>query len=793
MLRQAPGQSLLPPKTLILLAAGVATTVAIGILTQVGLSALSGVRAYVGGEGLWSKAQKDAVHWLHRYAQNRDEASYRAYRAAISVPLGDRMAREELEKPRPDFDVAARGFILGRNHPDDVGNMVRLFRDFGWVGYMRRAVAIWRQGDLEISRLVASGERLRTAVESGAEDDALTPILAEIDAVNARVSPLEDQFSFTLGEAARWTRRLSLQFVVTAAVLLFLLGAFAVRKLIHEIAASEERYRTVTETAADGIVSIDERGRILFANTAATLIFGHPEGHLIGMEFSDLLPERLRDRQVSLLREHLEGASHDGSSALRLQGRHREGGEIPLEVWFGQHRRGRRRIFTGIVRDITRRLQAEQEIERLAYHDPLTGLPNRALFLDRLNQAIARARRYEERIAVMFLDLDDFKLINDSLGHTAGDSVLKEVARRLAGCLRGQDTAARAGGDEFILFLPGAGDASAVARVSAKILEAIAVPIELDGQSLLLSSSVGISMFPDDGMDVETLLRSADISMYRAKEKGAGTFEFFTAEMNRRLSSRREIEQALFDALKREELTLHYSPIWRVDDERVAGVEALLRWNSSTRGQLPASEFISVAENSQVILPLGDWVLSRACGQLKRWREQGLPVERISVNVAARQFQQRNLQETIDRILRGYGLAPEHINIEITEAEALKNVDLSIATLGALRERGIRILMDDFGGGNACIGYLRRLPIDVVKIDPRFIEPIGSSSADTAIVRSLIEMAHALGLSVVAEGVSRREQLAILRDHGCDEFQGHLMSPPLPPDALAELIAARNG
>ena len=775
--------------SLILLCVGFAMTASIAILSQTALELLSGMRAYVGGEGLWSKAQKEAVHWIHRYADTRDEAAYRAYRAAIAVPLGDRLAREELQKAIPDLAVVRRGFLQGRNHPEDLDNMIWLFRDFQWVGYLRKAVSIWTQGDREISQLVDAGERLHRAIQDGAPAEDLAPILEEIDAVNARVTPLEDQFSFTLGEAARWARGLAMLFIVGAATLLFVLGAMVVQRLVREIAASEERYRTVTETATDGIVSIDEQGRILFFNAAAARIFGYAPDRMVGESLVELVPDTDRDESGSGLRRLLaEVESGQGGSVHRVVGRDADGREMPLEMTFGESRGGAGRVFTGIVRDITARIQTERQIERLAYEDLLTGLPNRALFHDRLQQALANAQRESERVALLFLDLDDFKIINDSLGHTLGDEVLREVSRRLSGCLRARDTAARLGGDEFIVLLPQVQESASIALVAQKILDEISSPIEIHGQTLFVTASVGVSLFPEDGRDRETLLRNADMAMYRAKEHGSNTYEFFTPEMNERLRAHYALDQALRRALERSEFILHYQPMWRIDDERISGVEALLRWNHPERGQLPPGEFIRTAETLQVMLPLGEWVLASACEQLRGWLDVGLPVSRLSVNLSARQFQQRELPQFVDRVLRETRLSPDNLCVEITETAAMRNIDLSIRTLRALRARGICILMDDFGSGHASIGSLRRLPVDVLKIDQHLIDRIDRSPTDAAMVRAIIEMSHGLGLSVVAEGVSRQEQLTLLRRDRCDEFQGFLFSPPLPPEEIANRI-----
>jgi len=771
--------------SLILLGLGVLMTVGIAILSQTALSLLSGVRAYVGGEGLWSKGQKDAVHWLDRYAATADPKALAAYRAAVAVPLGDRIAREELERVHPDEAVARAGFLQGRNHPEDVDDMIWIFRDFQFVGYFQRALAIWRQGDAEMARLVAAGDRLEQAVQRAALPEELAPILAEIDAVNARVTPLEDRFSYTLGEAARWARGLALLFIVGAAMLLFVLGAAIVRQLYGRVTSSEERYRSVTETATDGILAVDQRGRVLFGNAAAARIFGYPASRIAGRSALELVPRRLRERAAALLRGALLAEQREPGTTHRVYGLHADGREIPLEVSFGESRDHGRRVFTGVIRDITLRLQAENEIERLAYEDPLTRLPNRALFHDRLRQALAHAQRENEPLALMFLDLDDFKLINDSLGHTFGDGVLSEVGRRLVGVLRAEDTAARLGGDEFIVLLPRSGEADAVEQVAGKILERVRGPIELQEETVLVTGSIGISRFPADGADPETLLRNADIAMYRAKEKGGNGFELFTTQMDERMSRRYAMQRALHLALERGEFSLHYQPVCRTDDERIAGVEALLRWNHPEHGELPPSDFIPIAETSPIMLPLGEWVLSSACAQFRAWLDDGLPIEWVSVNLSARQCQQASLPETVARILAERRLEPERIRLELTETSATRTLETSARTLAALRAQGIRILMDDFGTGHASIGALRTLPVDALKIDRHLIERLDVSRADAAMVRAIIEMAHGLGLTVVAEGVSQASQLEFLRRHGCDEFQGFLFSGAVPPEEVA--------
>jgi diguanylate cyclase (GGDEF)-like protein/PAS domain S-box-containing protein len=755
-------------------------TLAIALVAQSGMSLLSGIRAYVGGEGLWSKAQKDAVNALHRYAETRDEAQYRAYETAIAVPLGDRMAREELDRPRPDLSVVRHGFVQGRNHPEDVDEMARLYRAFRRLAPMRRAIEIWRAGDGEIATLVAAAGRLREAVQSGAAGAQLAPLLAEIDAINARVTPLEDEFSFTLSEAARWARPVLWAVVAGTAALLFALGALAVWRLVRRIAASEARYRAVAETATDGILSIDGEGRVLLANPAAARLFGLSEA-AVGVSASELFP----DGEIGAVLHR--GAEAAAEPACRVRARRRDGAEFPAEVSFGEGRTEGLEALTVVVRDVSSRLEVERQIERLAYHDALTGLPNRALFQDRLGQGISRASRDGGGLAVLFIDLDEFKLINDSLGHSRGDAVLSEIGARLKSCLRASDTAARLGGDEFIVCLQPVDEPEAAGRVASKILAAVSRPIVFEGQNLFVTGSIGISMYPSDGTDGESLLRAADIAMYRAKEHGSNTFEFFTAEMNEQLIARHRIEQALYAAIERDELELHYQPILETSGVRVVGLEALLRWNHPERGLLYPENFLPSAESSPVMLALGEWVFEEACGHLRRWRAAGAPVGAVSINVSRRQLQHRSLAEIVVSALDRAGLRPEDLRLEVTESAAMRDPDLTIQALGDLRRAGIRIVMEDFGG-QAPIGAVRRLPLDVLKISRHLIEPIDVSAADAAIVRALIEMAHGIGVPVTAEGVARAGQLAFLKRHGCDHVQGYLLSPPLPSDDVERFV-----
>ncbi len=436
------------------------------------------------------------------------------------------------------------------------------------------------------------------------------------------------------------------------------------------------------------------------------------------------------------------------------------------------------------------RRRADKRIQYQAFHDTLTGLPNRSLFTDRLAQALAQSRRKGRGLAVMFIDLDHFKLVNDTLGHSIGDRLLQEVAERLTHCVREEDTVARVGGDEFILLLQESGQGKEAARVANKILEAVSQPFRVDGHLLYVTTSIGISLYPGDGKDPETLLRNADNAMYRAKDLGRNGYQLFSPSMNVKVLERLSLEQGLLRALERKEFILHYQPLISLGTGQIVGAEALVRWRHPNRDLLEPQDFIPLAEDTRLILPIGEWVLRTACEQTKWWQEQGFTGLRVAVNLSAWQFQQGDLVGIVKGALQASGLPAGSLELEITESVAMKNVDLTVAALAALREMGVRLSMDDFGTGQASLRYLKTFPIHTLKIDRDFVRDIGVSPADTAIVLTIIEMAHRLGLKVIAEGVETEEQFDFLQKNGCDEFQGFLHSEPLSAEAVATLLLA---
>jgi len=436
---------------------------------------------------------------------------------------------------------------------------------------------------------------------------------------------------------------------------------------------------------------------------------------------------------------------------------------------------------------------AEARAERLALFDGLTGLPNRHLLADRASQAIDIARRSDEPLAVLFLDLDHFKNVNDSLGHRVGDSLLTQLASRLRGAVREQDTVARTGGDEFVLVLP-LTDIAGAAHLASKLMALASAPFQVDGQELTVTPSMGIAMFPTDGDDFDTLCKCADAAMYRAKRDGRNAYRFFTSEMQAQSARALLLENALRRAQERCQLSLHYQPQFALDasgEPRIVGAEALLRWQHPELGWVSPAEFIPIAEASGLILPIGEWVLREALSQLKRWDDAGLPALTMAVNLSAVQFRHDDLPELVDRVLREVDMPADRLELELTEGAAMDNPSMAIAVMNELHARGVQLSIDDFGTGYSSLAYLKKFRVSKLKIDQSFVRDLTDDVEDRAIVDAVIRMAAALGLQTLAEGVETEGQLDFLRSHGCQAVQGFLFSRALPADAFSEYVQSR--
>ena len=439
------------------------------------------------------------------------------------------------------------------------------------------------------------------------------------------------------------------------------------------------------------------------------------------------------------------------------------------------------------------RKRAEDQIRYLAHHDALTGLPNRSLLKDRLNQAILQTQRYNPWVSVVFVDLDNFKTINDSLGHTAGDELLKVIASRMVSTVRTTDTVVRLGGDEFVILLVDQPESPAtISAILERVRAAIAEPAVIDGRTLYVTCSMGVATFPDDGIDPETLLKNADAAMYKAKDAGRDNVQFYTAEMNIKIHEKLALQQELRNAIVHDEFTLHYQPQVDLRSGRIFAAEALIRWQHPAQGLLTPIRFIPVAEETGLIVQIGDWVLHEACRQNKAWQDQGLPPVSVSVNVSARQFREKNLINRVVSALRESGLEAKYLELEITESLIMHDVDQAVATMQALRKLGVQLAIDDFGTGYSSLNALKTFPVARLKIDKSFISNIASSDRDKAVASAVISLGQKLNLRVIAEGVETAEQVAFLRDNNCDETQGYHISRPVKPEAIADLLKSQS-
>ncbi|MDP9142666.1 MAG: EAL domain-containing protein, partial [Pseudomonadota bacterium] len=563
--------------------------------------------------------------------------------------------------------------------------------------------------------------------------------------------------------------------------------------------ASETRYRAAETTqraivagVIDAIITVDERGVVQSFNPAAERMFGWSAREMIGGDIRMLVPPQLRG-EVDF--EKLEETDLIG---LRREstGLRRDGGQFPIDLAINRMPHPERREYVAMIEDISERKIAEAHIQHLAHHDSLTKLPNRVLLQDRLNMAIVTAERQKRMLGVMMLDLDHFKRINDSMGHHVGDQILLMVADRLRDCVRKADTVARMGGDEFVVLLTDVASRSDVERVADAIVRQLSLPMMLGKQELVLTPSIGVCSYPGDGLDALTLMKNADTAMYHAKEHGRGHHQWFNPDMLREPEEHLALTNALHRALEREEFSLHYQPLVSIHDCKVVGVEALLRWTHPVRGALAPSNFVFLAEESGIIAPIGEWVLRKACHDIRRMQEQlGQPLT-LAVNVSPRQFRGQNIVKTVQQALAGSGLAARDLTLEITESLLLESREDTIATLKELRKLGVSIAVDDFGTGYSSLSYLTRFPIDKLKIDGSFVRDLHVDSDDAAVVSAIIAMGKSLRMTVIAEGVETIEQLQYLRARGCDEVQGFFMSKAVSLEqlpAVARDIQSRHG
>lgn len=558
------------------------------------------------------------------------------------------------------------------------------------------------------------------------------------------------------------------------------------RRVLQEQINLQQRYHDLFENASDLIQAVGLDGSILYVNRAWKQTLGYQEEDLDHLNIFDVIERADRplcQQRLSLL---IEG---EEIPPIEVAFRCKDGRRVLLEGNISlRYEHNVPHSIRGIFRDISERKESELKIHQLAYYDALTGLPNRILLHDRLIHSIADARRFSHCLGVLFIDLDQFKRVNDTLGHSVGDDLLKEAAHRLRCTLRENDTAARLGGDEFVIILSGFKHVSNVPYIATKLLNTLSQPYRLAGRELVLSGSIGIAVYPQDGQNAEDLMRNADMAMYVAKNACGNSYRFFSDDMNNNAAQQLELEGRLRQAVQRQEFELYYQPQvdWRT--KRITGIEALLRWNQPDAGMIPPEVFIPNAEETGLIVEIGDWALAEACTQLVAMQRSLKNPLTLSVNLSGRQLDHPGLVETVQRVLHQTQLPAGQLELEITETLLMENAERARDILLQLSQLGVRLALDDFGMGYSSLNYLKHFPLDRLKIDKSFLVDVVSDDSNAAIVETIISMAHIMNLAVIAEGVETQEQVCFLRDRGCLDMQGYLFSPPLPQAEVYDFL-----
>ncbi len=558
-----------------------------------------------------------------------------------------------------------------------------------------------------------------------------------------------------------------------------------------ELEKAHQQLDAMIQCAPLAIYTRDRHSIVTSWNPAAERMFGWSAEEIVGRQIPSVPRDRLQEHE-EMKRRVLAGETLMQTEVVRQR---RDGRRIYLNMTIAPMRDSAGSItgYLTIAADISERKEAEQRIEFLAYHDVLTGLPNRLLLRDRVDQAMAQADRHHKHVALLFMDLDNFKQINDTLGHDTGDLLLKEVTQRLNQCIRDTDTVSRQGGDEFVILLRDLADGQAAVPVLDKLMEHMQRPFALDGNELTTSVSVGVAVYPEDGRTFDTLMKKADMAMYQAKENGRATYHFFNDAMSHRASEHLALRNGLRRALDHGELELHYQPQVELASGRITGAEALLRWNAPGDGLIMPGRFIPVAEESGLIVPIGEWVIMEACRQASAWRQAGLPELCVAINLSAVQFRRGNVEQTVLRALETTGLPPHCLELELTESIMIQNVEQVLATVRRLKLLGVKLSIDDFGTGYSSLSYLKRFEVDKLKIDQSFVRDLATDPDDAAIVRAIVQMARSLNLKTIAEGVETEDMRHMLRVFQCDEAQGYLFARPMTADMFTRFLSERPG
>ena len=751
---------------------------------------LSSGRAFIAAEGTWAKAQRDAVHHLTRYALDRQEADLREYERAMAVIQGPRIARIEYAKPNPDDAVIRQGLVAGGVHPEEIGGLVGLYDRLKLFGPIEYIFNLWQRSDVHVDGLQRIARELRAPGAPPPDSPEAAALVRDIQHVNAALRPIEQDFAQTLTDMQRSAQDMLVFGIgIFASVLLF--GAVMISRrflvqnarLQQTLTESESQLRHLVKDAPLPLLIVRASDQqLMYANERAleqfSLNFDSARAHSLAEFYvetenrASLFEQLSRQGSVRDFEVHLKDVSGRQFWLLLSAQPMRYEGAVCLLV---------------ALANIDDRKRMQEDMRRKAMHDPLTGLPNRAMFMESLERAVAKARRRSSRFSVLFIDLDRFKEVNDTMGHHAGDILLQAVAQRLGTAVRQSDLVARLGGDEFVILIEEHGGPEEVMIVAQKALGMLQRPVTIDWREAEISGSIGIASYPEDGADVETLVRNADSAMYQAKERGRNNFQFYSAEINRLSHHRFEQEKRVRGALERDEFFLEYQPEFDLATGKPTAVEALLRWRDPVSGVVMPSDFLALAEETGTVHAIGLWVLDHALRDLRGWQQEGSALK-LAVNVSAKQLQQQDLVDEVQRLLTAHGVAPSTLRLEITEPTLMTDSEEVHRTVRALRNLGVEMAIDNFGTGYSSLGLVRGLPISVVKIDKSLVSSCPSKRECAAIVQAAAAMSRVMGIRVIAEGVETEEQRRVMISLGCDGAQGYLFAKPIEPKRVPRLM-----
>ena len=757
-------------------------------LTVYSAQLLSAGRALVGLENAWAKAQKDALFYLTRFATHGAEEDVKSFDKAIAILDAERQARHELRKADPDITIVRRGLVGAGVHPAEVEGLTNLYGRMSGFEPMEYVLAQWNRSDRLMDELLAVGNRMR-ATAGNIDPAEASALIKRIHRINTSLAPLEDDLSQTLAEIQRTAQSMLTSGILIITGVLLIGGITLSRRFLLQnerlqqtLAESESQLRHLVEAAPLPLLIVRAGDqKLLYANERALEQFA--------LNFDSA-------RERSLVDFHVEAESRSKlAEAVSRHGSVRDY-EVHLkdlngrEFWLLLSAQPMR--YAGAVcllvalANIDDRKRMQDDMRRKAMHDTLTGLPNRAMFMESLERAVHKSRRRAVRFSVLFIDLDRFKEVNDTMGHHAGDILLKAVSERLMAAVRQSDLVARLGGDEFVVLIEEHGGAEEVMIVAQKVLEMLQKPVAIDWREAAVSGSIGIASYPEDGTDLESLVKNADAAMYQAKERGRNNFQFFSHELNLMSHRRSEQEKRVRGALDRNEFFVEYQPEVDIDSGRIVAVEALVRWRDPATGVVNPGDFLPLAEETGAANAIGAWVLDTALADLVTWRDD----IKLSVNLSARQLQHGELAEEVGKLLAAHGVPAARLRLEVTEPTLMLDNETAQRSMHALKALGVQMAIDNFGTGNASLGLLRGLPVQLVKIDRSLVSACATQLECAAIVQAAASMSKVLGLRVIAEGVETEEQRALMQKLGCEGMQGYLVSRPLPAAGIAAFSGA---